>query len=102
MKKLATATTTATSQKKLPKKIIALKYLMLRSMIQPEAHELYGETCLHTTISTLWNEHGIAFKRVAETYGKFDARFTRYTLIEESRERAIQLISSYTSSDQAA
>jgi hypothetical protein len=102
MKKPAAATTTTTSSKKLPKKIIALKYLMRRSMIQPEAHELYGESCLHTTISTLWNKHGIAFKRVAETYGSFDARFTRYTLIEESRERATKLISSYTSADQAA
>lgn len=102
MKKPAAATTTATSQKKLPKKIIALKYLMFRSMIQPEAHELYGETCLHTTISTLWNDHGIAFERVAETYGKFDSRFTRYTLLEDSRERAVQLISTYIPTDKAA
>ncbi len=102
MKKPVAATTTTTSPKKLPKKIVALKYLMLRSMIQPEAHKLYGESCLHSTISTLWNEHGIAFKRIPETYGQFDARFTRYTLIEESRERAAKLISSYSLKHQAA
>ena len=91
MKKPAAPATGATSQKKLPKKIVALKLLLKRSLIQPEAYASYGETCLHTVISTLSNEHGIAFARASEKYGCHGARFTRYTLQEHSREKALKL-----------
>ncbi|MFW1678596.1 hypothetical protein ACFVYJ_12575 [Pontibacter sp. JAM-7] len=92
----APSATEGTSQKRLPKKIVALKYLLRRSLIQPEAHELYGESCLHSTISTLANDHNLVFERVPEKYGRFNARFTRYTLQEESRVWAEWLIDYYT------
>ncbi len=98
----APSATEGTSQKRLPKKIVALKYLLRRSLIQPEAHQLYGESCLHSTISTLANEHYLAFERVPENYGMFNARFTRYTLKEESRERAERLVDFYTQKLKAA
>ena len=77
------------------KKLVALKLLKHRSLIEPEALALYGETCLHSTISTLWNTHNIKFIRVPEKYGVFDARFTRYTLHPDSTKAANDLIKHY-------
>lgn len=105
-----TATTTATSKAdiikpattlkptdktKRIKKIVSLKILSKRSLIEPEAFALYGETCLHSTISTLWNAHNIKFIRESEKYGVFDARFTRYTLHPDSIKAANDLIEHY-------
>lgn len=83
--------------RKLPKKIVALRLLVQRSLIQPEAHFLYGESCLHSTISTLANNHAISFERVPERYGLHNAHFTRYKLSEQSRATALALISQYES-----
>lgn len=101
MKKPAAPATGATSQRKLPKKIVALNLLLKRSLIQPEAYAAYGETCLHTVISTLSNEHGIAFARVSEKYGNYGARFTRYTLQEDCREKALKLVGLYEQKEAA-
>jgi len=96
MNKHSSAAWTATSKiKKLPKGIVSLKALETRSLIEPEALALYGDTCLHSTISTLWNTHSIGFDRKSEKYGLHGALFTRYTLQESSRERAHQLIKHY-------
>lgn len=95
MNKLAAPATGATSYKKQTKLIVALKLLLTRSLIQPEAHKIYGETCLHSTISTLSNKHGIAFSRKSEKYGLYDSRFTRYTLQEDSRNKALELVALY-------
>ncbi|MFW8589914.1 hypothetical protein ACOI22_03840 [Glaciecola sp. 2405UD65-10] len=52
---------------------------------QLEAFSEYGETCLHSTISTLANSHGILIHRQTEKHrnraGGF-AHFTRYTLAD--------------------
>jgi len=77
------------------KKITALSLLTTTSLIGPEAHDLYGETALHSTISALWNIHNIGFDRKPEKYGIYGALFTRYTLQESSRERALNLIKHY-------
>ena len=96
MKKHLPAPLTATSKlARLPKKIIALKHLLTTPLIEPEALRLFGETCLHSTISTLCNTHGIEFDRYPEKYGVYDAMFTRYHLQPDSRKRAHQLISHY-------
>jgi hypothetical protein len=96
MKKHPPAAPTATSKiKLLPKKIVSLKILEVRSLIEPEALKLYGDTCLHSTVSTLWNTHNIGFDRVSEKYGVHKVSFTRYTLQENSKERAAQLIAHY-------
>ncbi len=96
MNKHPPAAPTATSKlAKIPKKIVSLKVLEFRSLIEPEALKLYGDTCLHSTISTLWNTHNIGFDRTSEKYGVHGVNFTRYTLQESSRERALQLIAHY-------
>lgn len=96
MNKHLPAAPTATSKIKcLPKKIVSLKHSITRSLIEPEALGLYGDTCLHSTISTLWNTHGIAFDRKSEKYGVHGVQFTRYTLQESSRDKAHQLIVHY-------
>ena len=96
MDKHSPAAPTATSKPvKSPKKIVALKHLLTTSLISPEAHSLYGDTALHSTISSLWNTHSIGFDRKPEKHGIYGALFTRYTLQESSREKAHQLIVHY-------
>lgn len=70
-----------------------------RGVIQPEAAKEYGESCLDTTVSTLFHNHGINFKRKRE---KFINRagtvspFTRYSFLTEDDElRAKKLINHY-------
>ncbi|OPX56521.1 Helix-turn-helix domain-containing protein [Oceanospirillum multiglobuliferum] len=86
------------ASRKPPKKIIALQYLMARSLIQLEALSLYGETCLHSTISELSNTHGLTIERQPEPHIHQDggtAYFTRYTLAESSRADADNLVKHY-------
>ena len=81
-----------------PKKVIALEYFLTRSLVQLEAFSLYGETCLHTTVSDLSNRHGLVFDRRRESHGHQNGGttyFTRYSLKEESREAAINLLNYY-------
>lgn len=84
--------------RKPPKKIIALHYLMTRSLIQLEASELWGETCLHSTISELCHTNGLEFDRVQQPHQHRHggmAYFKRYTLKESSRSAAQALLDQY-------
>jgi len=58
-------------------------------MNQPEANRAYGETCLHTTVSTLQNDYGIGLFRRSEPwkhrYGG-STHFTRYWLADGKAE----------------
>jgi len=90
-----TALTATSKPVKLPKKIVALKHLLTTSLISPEAHSLYKDSALHSTISSLWNIHNIGFDRQPEKHGIYNALFTRYTLQESSRERALNLVKHY-------
>lgn len=83
---------------KTPKKIIALSFLVEGPLIQLEAFQLYGETCLHSTISELCHKHDLVFERSREPHthrhgGK--THFTRYRLSDKSQATAKALISSY-------
>ncbi|MAC45539.1 MAG: hypothetical protein CMI12_01620 [Oceanospirillum sp.] len=99
------ASAKATNRKgKTPKKIIALQHLMERSLNQLEALPLYGETCLHSTISTLSNDHDIDFDRVREQHqhqGGGITHFMRYTLTDDSRSQAQALVNHYIGKEAA-
>lgn len=100
----ATSAKVTSRKGKTPKKIIALQHLLIRSLNQLEALPLYGETCLHSTISTLSNDHNLEFDRVREPHnhqGGGVTHFTRYTLAEESRSQAEVLVNSYTRKEAA-
>ena len=97
-KKQAAPTTKAARLKKAPKKIIALHYLMTRPLIQLEAAELWGETCLHSTISELYHVNGLEFDRVQHPHQHRHggmAYFKRYTLKESSKTKAQALLDQY-------
>jgi len=68
-------------------------------MNQLEACKEYGESCLHTSVSTLYNQHGIIFKRKQENIKNrvgTTSRFTRYWFFSERDERkAENLINSF-------
>ncbi len=89
----------ANKRKQIPKYIICAKHLLERDsegMNELEALRVYVETCLHSTISYLANNRGIAFKRKWEPHqhqhgGK--PHFKRYSL--SKREQAIKLVSFY-------
>ena len=69
-----------------------------KGMYQQEANQEYGESCLHTVVSTLTHKHGIKFRtepcpvvnRVGTT-----ARFVRYFLADGMEVKAQQLINHY-------
>lgn len=91
------ATPTGSSpKKKTPKYIIALQHLLERAdagMNELEALRLYGETCLHSTISTLSNGHGIPFTRVFERHCHRRGgitHFKRYRIAD--RKKALKLV----------
>jgi len=94
MEKKQSAKTTS-APKKLPKYIITLIHLLERKsagLNELEAFRLYGETCLHSTISSLDNGHGIAFKRKREPHehrGGGKTHFMRYWLADEARARIL-------------
>ena len=98
MKKSENATVNSTPRP-LPKFIITLELMIRRGDIglnQLEAFRIYGETCLHSTVSTLANNLGMGFSRVREPHkhrsgGK--VYFMRYRLT--SLENALILIKHY-------
>lgn len=61
-----------------------------------DALKEYGDTCLNTTVSDLYHQHGIKFKRVTETVinrVKLPTPFTRYSLESmASQQSAIALV----------
>ena len=94
-----------TSKKKIkaPLKIeLCLVELLKRGdkgLVELEALNAYGETCLHSTISTLANDKGLKFKRQTESHihqhrGK--VYFTRYSLLDDKEtEKAQMLLNDY-------
>jgi hypothetical protein len=55
-------------------------------MIELEALQAYGETCLHSTISSLANRHGLIIDRKMEPHRHRRGgltHFTRYSLVDE-------------------
>lgn len=87
----------------IPKYIITLQILLKRSLVELEALSLYGETCLHSTISFLYNKKGIRFHRKNEPHEHRNggiANFTRYSIYEEDREKTLALIKPYQASNQ--
>ena len=70
-----------------------------RGMNELEALQAYGETCLHTTISTLANKHGLIISRRTEPHNHKRGgvtRFTRYSLVDElSKRKALALLAHY-------
>jgi len=68
-------------------------------LIELEALQAYGETCLHTTISTLSNAHGLTFKRSSHQHRSKRGPitiFTRYSLAnEEQIKKAETLLKRY-------
>lgn len=81
--------------RKLTKWARCLHYLTQRPMFELEAFDLYGDTCLHTTVSDLKQRFGLMFKHEKVKHqhrGGGVAIFTKYTLAPESRERAAALL----------
>lgn len=66
---------------------------------QPEAFAIYGESCLHSTISTLQNDHGILFNRRPDksTIKHYRQKpFYRYWLADcHQSEKALTLLNHY-------
>lgn len=91
----------AASQKKdhhIPKYILALTHFVNHSMIQLEALNLYGDTCLNTTVSALTHNHGLTFIKKSEPHRNKSGgtvHFMRYWLSDDSQAHARHLISRY-------
>lgn len=80
-----------------PKRIIALYYFLHRSMFALEALQLYGDTCLNTTVSEL-SKQGYDFDRKREKHlnrARRFAYFVRYMLKPHCREKALKEIGEY-------
>ena len=98
MKRIENATVNSTTHP-LPKFIITLELMISRGDIglnQLEAFRIYGETCLHSTVSTLANNHGMGFSRIREPHKHRNRRkvhFMRYRL--DSIQNALALINHY-------
>lgn len=81
-----------------PKYIVSLSYFIHRSMNRLEALNLYGDTCLNTTVSALSKKHGFTFIKRLEPHTNQAGgivHFTRYWLAGESKERAYEAIKPY-------
>ena len=81
-----------------PKYIFTLRILVKRPLVELEAFRLYGETCLHSTISTLSNKKGIRFHRKSEAHINRSggiSYFTRYTIFKEDKGKAYAMIKLY-------
>jgi len=78
-----------------PKYIIALRILVKRSLVELEALSIYGETCLHSTISYLSNERGIRFNRKREVHFHQNGGrvfFMRYKIFEQDKSKALIIL----------
>lgn len=81
-----------TSPKRPPYKIeLCIIELLERGeagLIELEALQAYGETCLHSTISTLSNKFNLELKRGSHQHNskrKVVVNFTRYSLADEQQ-----------------
>lgn len=83
--------------KNAPKRIVALCYFLQRSMYKLEALELYGETCLNTTVSEL-SKQGYEFDRKRERHqgrcGK-PITYMRYWLMPHCHKQAEKELGEY-------
>lgn len=73
----------------------ALYYLAQRPLFSLEALNLYGDTCLHSTVSDLERRFGLVFTRepVIHTHRHGGTTtFARYTLAPGCRELAADLL----------
>ncbi|WAJ69752.1 hypothetical protein [Catenovulum adriaticum] len=64
-------------------------------LFELEAFNTYGETCLHSTISTLHNRYGLNFIRDKHHHMRGNqvlVIFTRYKLIGDARIEGIKLL----------
>ena len=81
--------------KKVPtKKKRVLIALTERSFNRFEAEQLLSDHCLHSTVSTLQNRHGIEIQRKFETVPGFRAiptRVCRYWVTPENIEKALKI-----------
>ena len=80
-----------------PKKIVALYQFLQRSMYKLEALDLYGETCLNTTVSELCKQ-GYDFERKREQHpnrAQKMSTYVRYTLKEHCHQQAEKELSEY-------
>jgi hypothetical protein len=92
----------STPKRKESKIQVALESLVARDehgLTQPEAYQIYHESCLHSTISALRHNHGINIKSmpnsVKNEYG--GKPFNRYWIAYgEDRERAQQVLINMT------
>jgi len=70
-------------------------------LVELEALQAYGETCLHSSISTLANKYKLEFKRVSHKHNtkrNSTVYFIRYSLLnEQQRGGAKALLSQYRS-----
>lgn len=75
-----------------------LYYLAHQPLFELEALNLYGDTCLHTTISDLSRRYGLVFHREwvphQHRHGG-ETAFMRYTLAPECREHAAALLAPF-------
>jgi len=92
-----------TKPKRAPFKIEVTAMLFVergtKGMNSPEANCEYGESCLHTSVSTLYNDHGISFKRQSESFinrAGTKSTFTRYSILTIDDElRAKKLVEDF-------
>ncbi len=78
-----------------PKHIIALTFLIQRPLNTLEALNLYGDTCLNTTISHLTHQHGFRFIKKLEPHRNQAGGlvyFKRYWLEDDHIAHASHLI----------
>ena len=64
-------------------------------LIALEALEAYGDTCLHSTISTLSNDHGLTFKRSRHRHKSERGHttiFVRYSLANDEQVKKAQTL----------
>lgn len=81
-----------------PKYIVTLTHLINQSLNTFEANAIYGDTCLHSTISDLKNKMGFRIDKKTESITNRVGRkthVTRYTLHREDVKRAVNHIENH-------
>jgi hypothetical protein len=77
------------------KKETVLSHFLQGSMNSIDANNLYGDSCLHTSVSGLVRDHGIRFIRTREKVknraGSFSL-FTRYRLHPDDVVKALEVV----------
>lgn len=88
-------------QTKMEAFLVAIYEAGERGINQPEANKLYGESCLHSSISWATNHWGLVIDRQLEPYRTrvgSTTHFMRYALLDpDSRKRALDRIMKYKS-----